>query len=112
MDTPALSGLARRIVQDQLLDATVASNASKQATQDKIPFITYLVQSKLADARDLAMVCAEEFGYPFFDLAALDKVRTATALFQPNLAILMTALGCSLSRPWTITLALTCLSFL
>ncbi|WP_150303141.1 type IV-A pilus assembly ATPase PilB [Pseudomonas saliphila] len=73
MDTPALSGLARRIVQDQLLDATVASKATKQATLDKIPLITYLVQKKLASARDLAMVCADEFGYPFFDLGALDK---------------------------------------
>ena len=85
MDTPALSGLARRIVQDQLLDATVASNASKQATQDKIPFITYLVQSKLADARDLAMVCAEEFGYPFFDLAALDKDQQPQDLVSEKL---------------------------
>lgn len=73
MDTPALSGLARRIVQDQLLDAQVASKASKQATQDKIPFITYLVQNKLANARDLAMLCAEEFGYPYCDLSAIDK---------------------------------------
>ena len=73
MDTPALSGLARRIVQDQLLDAQVASKASKQASQDKIPFITYLVQHKLANARDLAMLCAEEFGYPYLDLAAVDK---------------------------------------
>lgn len=73
MDTPALSGLARRIVQDQLLDAQVASKASKQASQDKIPLITYLVQNKLANARDLAMLCAEEFGYPYCDLAAIDK---------------------------------------
>ncbi|MEH6498031.1 MAG: type IV-A pilus assembly ATPase PilB [Pseudoalteromonas distincta] len=73
MDTPALSGLARRIVQDQLLDAQVAGKASKQASQDKIPFITYLVQNKLASARDLAMLCAEEFGYPYCDLSAIDK---------------------------------------
>ena len=73
MDTPALSGLARRIVQDKLLDAQAAGKASKQATQDKIPFITYLVQNKLANARDLAMLCAEEFGYPYCDLNAIDK---------------------------------------
>ncbi len=73
MDTPVLSGLARRIVQEELLDAQVAGKASRQASQDKIPFITYLVQNKLAKARDLAMVCAEEFGYPYLDLAALDR---------------------------------------
>jgi len=73
MENPALSGLARRIVQDQLLDATTAAKASQQANQEKIPFITHLVQKKLVSARDLAMVCAEEFGYPFFDLLAIDK---------------------------------------
>lgn len=73
MDTPALSGLARRIVQEELLDVQVAGKASQQASQDKIPFITYLVQNKLAKARDLAMVCAEEFGYPYLDLTALDR---------------------------------------
>lgn len=72
MEAPALSGLARRIVQEQLLDPQTAGKASKQAALDKIPLITYLVQNKLANARDLAAVCAEEFGYPFFDLAALD----------------------------------------
>ncbi|SDU19897.1 type IV-A pilus assembly ATPase PilB [Halopseudomonas salegens] len=72
METPALSGLARRIVQDELLDAAAAAKASKQASQDRIPFITYLVQHKLANSRDLAMLCAEEFGYPFYDLSAID----------------------------------------
>ena len=73
MENPSLSGLARRIVQDELLDAAVAAKATQQASQDKIPFITYLVQKKLASARDLAMVCAEEFGYPYFDLLAIEK---------------------------------------
>jgi type IV pilus assembly protein PilB len=72
METPVLSGLARRIVQEHLLDPQTAGKASKQASVDKIPFITYLVQNKLANARDLASVCAEEFGYPFLDLSALD----------------------------------------
>ena len=73
MDTPTLSGLARRIVQEELLDAQAAGKASQLASQDKIPLITYLVQNKLAKARDLARVCAEEFGYPYLDLAALDR---------------------------------------
>ena len=85
MDTPALSGLARRIVQDQLLDATVASKASKQATLDKIPLITYLVQKKLANARDLAMACADEFGYPFYDLGSLDKEHQPQDLVSEKL---------------------------
>ena len=65
METPALSGLAQRLVAAQLLDQPTAAKASQQASQDKIPLITYLVQHKLTNARDLAMLCAEEFGYPY-----------------------------------------------
>ncbi len=72
-DTPALSGLARRIVSDQILDAATASKATKQSALDKIPLITYLVQHKLASSHALAMVSAEEFGYPYFDLNSLTK---------------------------------------
>ncbi len=85
MEAPALSGLARRIVQDNLLDLQAAGKASRQATQDKIPLITYLVQNKLADARDLAMVCAEEFGYPFVDLASIDKEHQPQDLVSEKL---------------------------
>lgn len=85
MEAPALSGLARRIVQDNLLDVQAAGKASKQATQDKIPLITYLVQNKLANARDLAMVCAEEFGYPFVDLASIDKEHQPQDLVSEKL---------------------------
>ncbi|UAW99045.1 type IV-A pilus assembly ATPase PilB [Halopseudomonas nanhaiensis] len=73
MNSSVLSGLARRIVQDQLLDSQTAGKATTQANLDKIPLITYLVQKKLAEARDLAMVCAEEFGYPYLDLSVIDK---------------------------------------
>ncbi len=85
MEAPALSGLARRIVQDNLLDVQAAGKASKQATQDKIPLITYLVQNKLANARDLAMVCAEEFGYPFVDLASIDREHQPQDLVSEKL---------------------------
>ena len=85
MDTPALSGLARRIVQDQLLDQQAAGKATQQASLDKIPLITYLVQNKLANARDLALVCAEEFGYPFFDLGVLEKDHQPQELVSEKL---------------------------
>ena len=73
METPALSGLAQRLVAAQLLDQPTAAKASQQASQDKIPLITYLVQHKLTNARDLAMLCAEEFGYPYMDIGVLDR---------------------------------------
>ena len=85
METPALSGLARRIVQEGLIEAEVAAKACQQANQDKIPLITHLVQKKLADAKSLAMTCAEEFGYPYFDLGALDKEAQPKELVSEKL---------------------------
>ena len=85
METPVLSGLARRIVQEGILSSEAAGKASQQAAQDKIPFITHLVQRKLADAKSLAMVCADEFGYPYFDLAALEKEAQPSELVSEKL---------------------------
>lgn len=66
-----LSGLARRFVQDQLLEEAAARDAHSQATKNGIPFITFLVQNKLADAKALAQSAATEFGVPVLDLTSM-----------------------------------------
>ena len=72
-DAVSLSGLARQVAQAGLLDEKAAQQAQVQAARNKLPLITYLVQNKLAKARDLAELTAEQFGVAFFDLSALDK---------------------------------------
>ncbi|MFT6750482.1 MAG: type IV pilus assembly protein PilB [Candidatus Azotimanducaceae bacterium] len=67
-----LSGLARRLVEDKLLEEKVAREASEEAIKTRVPFVTYLVQNNLANAKDIANSAAEEFGTPILDLAALD----------------------------------------
>jgi len=68
MDSPALFRISPAYRSDQLLGRTGASKASKQATQDKIPFI-YLPRAKQAcHATRPGNACAEEFGYPYCDL--------------------------------------------
>jgi type IV pilus assembly protein PilB len=71
--SPPLSGLARRLVTDNLLDAELANKAVTQAKKDKIPFVQHLVNSGILDARTLARIASEEFGSPVFDLDALNK---------------------------------------
>lgn len=66
-----LSGLARRFVQDQLLEEAAARDAHTQATKNGIPFITFLVQNKLTDAKALAQSAATEFGVPVLDLTSM-----------------------------------------
>ena len=63
-----LTGLARRFVDDGLLDEDVAKDAFIQASQNRIPLITYLTQNDLADSSKLAFSAAMEFGVSVLDL--------------------------------------------
>ena len=63
-----LTGLARRFVDDGLLDEDTAKDAFLQASQNRIPLITYLTQNHLADSSKLALSAAMEFGVSVLDL--------------------------------------------
>ncbi len=65
-----LTGLARRFVDDGLLDEATAKDAFIQASQNRIPLITYLTQNKLADSSRLAFSAAMEFGVSVLDLTS------------------------------------------
>ncbi len=67
-----LSGLARRLVEESILDADAAIKASDEARKQGTPFVTYLVQNGLAEARLIATTASEEFGVPLIDLSSLD----------------------------------------
>ncbi len=83
--SPPLSGLARRLVTDSLLDAELANKAVAQAKKDKIPFVQHLVNSGVLDARTLARIASEEFGSPVFDLDALNKEMIPQKLVDDKL---------------------------
>ncbi|WP_039975834.1 type IV-A pilus assembly ATPase PilB [Pseudomonas oryzihabitans] len=72
-ETVMLSGLARQLVDAQLLAEAAAQQAVVRAKQAKVPLVTYLVQQRLVQSRPLAELAAQEFGVPFLDLAAIDK---------------------------------------
>ncbi|SFM88843.1 type IV-A pilus assembly ATPase PilB [Marinobacter pelagius] len=65
-----LTGLARRFVEDGLLDEATAKDAFLQASQNRIPLITYLTQNELANSSKLAFSAAMEFGMSVLDLEA------------------------------------------
>ncbi|WP_273861791.1 type IV-A pilus assembly ATPase PilB [Pseudomonas sp. LA5] len=72
-ETVMLTGLARQLVDAQLLAEAAAQQAVVKAKQAKVPLVTYLVQQRLVQSRPLAELAAQEFGVPFLDLAAIDK---------------------------------------
>ena len=67
-----LSGLAKRLISDNLIQDTAIQEATNAAHSQKIPLVTYLVQNDLINADQLAQVAADEFGTPIVQLAALD----------------------------------------
>ena len=67
-----LTGLAARLVVDQLIDEDAIRSAESQALKAKKPLSRYLVQENLVSAQNIAKVTAEEFGLPLLDLSAFD----------------------------------------
>ena len=66
------SGLARRLIKDGILAEADAERAIEQSGKKRIPFVTYLVENKMANPRDIAMSTAQEFGVPVVDINVLD----------------------------------------
>ncbi len=67
-----LSGLAKRLLTDGLIQDSAIHEATNSALAQKIPLVTYLVQNEIINASLLAEVAADEFGTPIVDLQALD----------------------------------------
>lgn len=80
-----LSGLALRLVQDDLINQEDAEKAFQEASEAKIPLVRHLVEQKTINARDIAISAANEFGTPVFDLDVMDMEMAATSLIDEKL---------------------------
>ncbi len=72
MNAIPLSGLARRLVKDTLISEESAQQAYQNASSEKIPFVTYLINEGLCDSNAIAEAASDEFGAPLFDLASFN----------------------------------------
>ncbi|ALP54679.1 type IV-A pilus assembly ATPase PilB [Candidatus Tenderia electrophaga] len=80
-----MTGLALRLVQDELLTETDAQKAFQEASEQKIPLVRHLVENKTLNARDIAVSAANEFGTPVFDLDVMDMEMAAASLIDEKL---------------------------
>ncbi|TDY01168.1 type IV-A pilus assembly ATPase PilB [Thiohalophilus thiocyanatoxydans] len=80
-----LSGLARKLVQDGILSDADAQKASAESLQQKVLFVSYLVQNKLAEARKIAQAAADEFGVPVMDLDVVELESETVKLVKEEL---------------------------
>jgi type IV pilus assembly protein PilB len=81
----SIGGLALRLVRDNLLSTTDAERIQSEATAQKVPFVTQLVQSKKLDSTTVAKVASDEFGVPLFDIGALDLEVAPTKLISEKI---------------------------
>ncbi len=81
----ALSGLARALVGNSVLSEDAAHQAYQQALKDKLPFVTYLVEHKLASAMDIAVVASLEFGVPLLNIDAFEVDPETAKTVSENL---------------------------
>ncbi len=80
-----LTGLARKLVQDQVLSEDAAHDAIKQANAEKISFNSYLIKNDIVSSTVIAMASSQEFGLPVFDLSSLDSEHAAITLVSEKL---------------------------
>lgn len=80
-----LGGLARKIVQDGLIDENKAIEAQAAAIKDKIPFVSYVVNQGLAKSADIAAAASAEFGVPIVNIDAIDIEADVIQLVKESL---------------------------
>ena len=80
-----LSGLARKLVQDGIIEATKAAEAQESANKKKVPFVSYLVENKLANAKKIAQSASEEYGVPLVDIDVIDIEPEVVKLVKEKL---------------------------
>lgn len=80
-----LSGLARKLVMDGLIDESDAQTAFKESLSQNVPFVAHVVAQGLADASKIAHAAADEFGAALMDINSLDLEKDVTRLVDEKL---------------------------
>ncbi len=87
-----LSGLPKRLIDEGLLVSSKVDMAWRQAEQEGVPFMSFLIRHQLVDNKALLRVVSTEFGIPSFDISALDIVEEVTKLVSDKLVSQFNAL--------------------
>ena len=82
-----LSGLARRLVEDALLDEEKARQIFEASLKNKKPFVSLLVEKKLVASQQIAEAAMHEFGEPLVDIDMVDIDPEVVKLVKKELII-------------------------
>ena len=75
-----ITGIARRLVLDGVLDEATAREALDKASAERKPVALYLREAKLVTAAQMAAANSIEFGMPVFDPTVMDGSQSAIKL--------------------------------
>lgn len=67
-----ISGLPKRLVEQNLIDSNQAIQILESAKKEKVSFVSAAVKSGQIKAKPIAVLASEEFGLPVLDLSAFD----------------------------------------
>ncbi len=82
-----LSGLARRLVEDELLDEEKAQRIFETSLKNKKPFVSLIVENKLVASSQIAEAAMHEFGEPMVDIDTVDIDPDVVKLVKKELII-------------------------
>ncbi|MES9959868.1 MAG: type IV-A pilus assembly ATPase PilB [Sedimenticola sp.] len=80
-----ITGLARRLIQDNLLSETQAQELLQESRKKRLPFVSHIVEKKILQSDQIAVAASQEFGVPLFDLEALDLEHAPVDLVDEKL---------------------------
>lgn len=80
-----ITGIARRLVLDGVLDEATARSAMHQAAEARKPLLQWFSEKRLITAAQLAAANSVEFGMPLFDVTAFDANQSAISLVSEEL---------------------------
>ena len=80
-----ITGIARRLVLDGALDENAARDALAQASSNKQPVGTWLLEKRLVSPSQMAAANSIEFGMPLIDVAAFDASQSGIKLVNEAL---------------------------
>jgi type IV pilus assembly protein PilB len=80
-----VSGLARRLIRDELLTEPQAEQLIQDALKKRTPFVSHLVEKKVLTSQQIAIAGSQEFGVPLFDLESLDLEQAPVKLVADKL---------------------------
>jgi type IV pilus assembly protein PilB len=82
---PVISGLARRLVNDGIIDEQTAHSMLSESTRKRVPFAIQLSTDGQIDCLRVAAAASDEFGTPLLELAALNPESIPADLVDQKL---------------------------